>query len=113
VVSNYTELSDPQLFEQLEKANLAEKLEVQPEWAMLKEAANRISERAVMELAVKCKPSDLERVIQLQTIIKKYKYGLFDEIKILKMESEQLMTEAMDRGLIGGWLQNVKEKLGL
>ena len=113
MASNYRELTDPELYDQLEKANLAEKLEVQPEWAMLKEAANRIVERAVLELTVKCKASETERIIQLQTIIKKYKYGLFDEIKVLKMESEQLFTEAHDRGLVGGWLQDVKEKLGI
>ena len=110
MVTNFTDLSDKELFDNLEKANLADKLENQPEWKMLREAADRIVDRAVAELTLKVKPSETERIVQLQTIIKKYKYGLFDEIKILKMESEQLFTEASDRGLIGGFIQSVKEK---
>ena len=111
--SNFTDLTDRQLFDELEKAHLTERLETTPEWKMLKEAAGRIVERAVTEFAVKVKPDDVTRIIQLQTIIKKYKYGLFDEIRILKQESEQLFTEARDRGLIGAWLESVKEKIGI
>ena len=113
MATNFSDLSDSELYGELEKANLADKLENQPEWAMLKEAAQRIVDRAVSQFALKCEADDIRKIIMLQTIIKKYKFGLFDEIKILKMESNQLFEEAKDRGLVGDWLANVKEKLGL
>ncbi len=94
-------LDDKELYDQLEKAGLAEKLENNPEWKLLKEAANRIIDRAITEFALRTKPDDLKAIIILQTIIKKYKYGIFDEIKVLKDASNMLTEEARDRGLIG------------
>lgn len=95
-----SQLDDKELFDQLEKAGLAEKLEDSPEWKLLKEAANRIVERALTEFALRTKPDDQAAIITLQTIIKKYKFGLFDEIKVLKDASNMLYEEARQRGMI-------------
>jgi hypothetical protein len=107
--TNYSEFTDKELFDQLEKSGLAEKLMNQPEWKMLEEAGKRIVDRAVTELVLKVKAHEHERIIELQTIIRKYKYGLFDEVRVLKMESDQAFTEAEDRGLIGSFINKLKE----
>ncbi len=112
-MEDYSELTDREIYEKLEQASLADKLLNSPEWKIFQEASDRIVERAVEELATKVKADETTRIIELQTIIRKYKYGLFNEIKILKMESDQLFTEARERGVIGDWLQAVKEKIGL
>ena len=111
--TNYSDLGDKDLFELLEKAGLADKLINAPEWKMLDEARKRIVDRAVDELATKVKAHETERIIELQTIIRKYKYGLFDEVKLLKLESDAAFTEAEDRGIIGGWLEDVRKRVGL
>ena len=111
-----TELSnidDKELYDLIEKASLAEKLENDPAWKMLREAANRIVDRATTEFALRTNPNDTEAIINLQVIIKKYKYGLFDEVSILKAESDQAFSEAQDRGVIGDFFASVKAKVGL
>jgi hypothetical protein len=100
-------LDDKELYDQLEKAGLAEKLESQPEWALIKEAANRIVDRAITEFALRTKPDDMKAIIMLQVIIKKYKFGVFDEIKVLKEASEMLSEEAKSRGIFGDFFANL------
>jgi len=99
-------VEDKELFDRLEKVGLAEKLEASPEWALVKEAANRIVEKAVMEF-ITSDPSDMVRMAQLQIIIKKYKFNLFREINSLKQESTLLYEEAADRGIKVGDKNNL------
>lgn len=108
-----TNIDDKELYDLIEKSNLAEKLESDPAWKMLREAGDRIVERAVTEFALKTNPNDTERIIELQVIIKKYKYGLFDEIRILKQESDVAFHELRDRGMFGEFFDSVKSKVGL
>ena len=111
--TEYLELSDRELFEELQKADLADKLETSPEWRMLKEAANRIIDRAVLEFACKVKANDLPKIIELQTVIRKYRFGLINEVDILKQESKYIYQSARDRGLIGILWDDVKGRVGL
>lgn len=109
--NNYSEYSDKELFESLSKAGLSDKLENSPEWKMLREAADRIVNRAVNEFALKAKADDLTRITELQAIIRKYKYGLFDEVQLLKVESEFIYQEAKERGIIGNSISKLMEKI--
>ena len=106
-----SEINDKELYDLVEKANLAEKLMADPTWGLLKEASNRIVERAVSEFALKANPDDLVEIIKLQTIIRMYKFGFLKEVEILKQESEFAFQEAKERGVIGNFLSNVKERI--
>ena len=108
-----TNIDDKALYDLIEKSNLAEKLETDPAWKMLREAGDRIVERAVNEFATKTNPNDTERIVELQVIIKKYKYGLFDEIRILKQESDTAFRELQERGTFGDFIDSVRSKVGL
>lgn len=107
--NEYSTLDDKELFEQLNKAGLIDKLATSPEWKMLTEAANRIVDRAIKEFACNVKATDTLRIIELQTIIRKYRYGLIEEVNILKNESEFIYQTAKDRGLIGDILDKTKD----
>jgi hypothetical protein len=108
-----THIDDKALYDLIEKTNLADKLESDPAWMMLREAGDRIVERAVTEFALRTNPNDIDRIIELQVIIKKYKYGLFDEIRILKQESDTAFSELQERGTFGEFMDSVKSKVGL
>lgn len=82
-----------------------------PAWKMLQEAGKRIVDRAIDEFAMKVKAGDTTRIIELQTIIRKYKYGLFDEVRMLKMESDQAYAEAKERGVLNSWWESFKSNL--
>lgn len=69
--------------ETLRKIDLTTTLVTSNEWRIVKDAAERIVERAVYKFATATKADDLVGIIELQTIIKKYKYGLFSEIEQL------------------------------
>ena len=112
-MGDYSSLPDKELFDLVEKANLAERLENDPAWKMLKEAADRIVDRAITEFALRTNPNDTERIIELQVIIKKYKYGLFDEVRVLKNDAANAFEEAKDRGAIGDFFASVKAKIGV
>ena len=105
------ELDDKELYDRLHKAGLVEKLETDEHWKMLNEARRRIIDRAVNEFAFKTKTDDILKVTELQVILRKYLRGLFDEVESLKRESTMLYEEAKQRGLVGDFYQNVKERL--
>jgi hypothetical protein len=90
-------MDDKDLFDKLEKAGLAEKLENSPEWRLLKEASTRIVEKAVAKLVLSTKATDLLAIVELQTVIRKYKYGLFEEISMLKEEAKMYEAEILER----------------
>lgn len=98
---DYRDLSDKDLFDLFAKADVAEKLMNQEEWKILKEASERIAERAIKRLATITKADNIVEIIELQTIIKKYRYGLFSEVEQLKTEAEfiesQVVEEIEDR----------------
>ncbi len=108
---DYSILDNKELYDQLSRAGLIEKLATSPEWKLLQEAANRIVDRAIKEFACNVKATDTVRLIELQTIIRKYKYGLIDEVNILKNESEFIYQTAKDRGLIGEVWDKIKDKI--
>lgn len=93
-------LDDKEIFDKLKKAELAERLLASPEWKLLKEAALRIVDRAISKFALSTKADDLVAIIELQIIIRKYKFGLFEEIDLLAQEGIVAFEEAKDRQLI-------------
>jgi len=96
----YKSLDDKALFDQLNKAGLAEKLKSDPDWELFKEGAKRVIDMAVDEFAVRTDPKDLAKIIQLQVIIKKYKFKLFSEIEQIASEGELAFEEAKHRGIL-------------
>lgn len=99
---NYSVLDDKELLEKIEQAGLAERLVNDPAWGLLQEASKRIIDRAITKFALSTKADDLVSIIELQTIIRKYKLGLFSEIEILRHEGEEAFEEAKNRGSIPG-----------
>ena len=96
------DIDDKELVDRVNKAVLAERLETQEEWGLLKEAAIRIVDRAVDQLAgMKLSPDTIYEAMELQIIIRKYKHGLFREVEILAQEGEILFKEANDRDILG------------
>ena len=89
------QLSDKELWDKLNQAELAEKILNDPAWALLKEAGNRIVDRALQKFSMAMKADDLVGIIETQLIIKKYKYGLLDELEQLKVEAEYIEEEIL------------------
>jgi len=103
------QMEDKALFDALHKAGLVEKLTSSEEWKMLKEAGDRIVARAVNEFMV-TPASDTLKIMELQVILRKYKKGIFQEVEMLKNESDRIYEEAKDRGMIGDLYETVKER---
>ncbi len=97
---NYEGYSDIEIYELLEKANLAEMIAEQPEWKLLRTASERIIERAIEQFAKHTDPENLVEIIKLQVTIKKYKYGLFEEVEFLRQDAELAFEEAKARDII-------------
>lgn len=97
---DYKDLDDKALFDCLQRATLAEKLKTSPEWKLLQEAADRIVERTLKRFALSMKADDIVGVIETQLLLKKYRYGLFDELNQLVSEGENVFEEAVARGVI-------------
>ena len=95
----FDDLADKDIFDKLERARLADNLVSSSEWKLLKVAADRIVERAVRTFCM-TPVSNIEAIIELQQVIKKYKYGLFAEIEMLRSEGDYVFDEARYRGLI-------------
>lgn len=95
-MDEYEDLDDITLLRRLETAAIAERLKATDEWKLVQEARKRIVERAVNEFAIKTKADNTVRIIELQTVIRKYKYGLFKEIELLADEG-RFLYEAVKR----------------
>ena len=97
---SYDGYSDLEIYELLEKANLADMIAEQPEWKLIRVAAERIVDRSIDKLVNETKPDDIVGIIEAQTTIRKYKYGLFEEVEILRGDAEAAFEEAKARGVV-------------
>ena len=99
----YREIEDTELFKRLYDADLASKLQGSEDWKLLREACDRIVERTIKKFALDTKVgvASMEDILELQLIIRKYKYGLFDELEMLANEQDFLRSEANERGILG------------
>lgn len=93
-------LDDKALFDCLHRAELAERLKTSPEWKLLQEAADRIIDRTLKRFALSMKADDIVGIIETQLLLRKYRYGLFDELNQLVAEGESVFEEAVARGII-------------
>ena len=93
----YEELEEKDLYDIIEDANEAMKLLNGPNGNVIKNASNRIVERAIFKFAKQTDPKDIAAVIELQLIIRKYKYGLFEEVQQLAQEGEEAQKELDNR----------------
>lgn len=92
-------LDDKELFDRLEKSGLAEKLDNDPAWKLIKEAGDRIVAAAADEFANNVKADDVVRIIELQVIMKKFKW-IFSEIDMMIQEGHLVFEECKERGLV-------------
>lgn len=97
---DYSGYTDKDIYDLFHKAELADRLANDSNWDLLKEAAERIVERTVDDLANNIKADNIIAVMEAQMIIRKYKYGLFNEVEILKEEVEFAFSEVKERGLL-------------
>lgn len=97
----FENLSDKELYDKIHQAGLAERLVNSEEWQLVQKAADRIVERAVRTL-VNTPATNLAAVIELQQVIKKYKYGLFAEVEMLRKEGELVFDELQERDALTG-----------
>jgi len=93
----FEELDEKDLYDIVEDANEAMKLLNGPNGKVIKNASDRIVERAIYKFAKQTDPKDLAKVIELQLIIRKYKYGLFEEVQKLHQEGEEAQKEIDNR----------------
>ena len=101
VDNEFNTLDDKALFDKLQQAELANRLLNSPEWGLVKEAAERIIDRALAKFALNMKADDLLGIMETQMLLRKYKYGLFSEVEQLAQEGELYYLELKGRDLIG------------
>ena len=96
---DYARMTDEELEQMAELVDFADRFLLSPQGALVQKAADRIVERAVAEFALA--PSDLlkdtEKLMELKVIIKKYKFGLFEEIKQISREGFLVYQELKNR----------------
>ena len=96
---SYQNMTDEELYEALKKADLADKFLESPQGHLLQEAANRIVEKAVVEFAI-CPLEEFkkfENQMAWRLIIRKYKFGLFEEIKQISRDGFLVWQELKNR----------------
>ena len=96
---DYRDLDDKELLQKMDKSALADKLKNDEAFQLLREAGNRIAERAIAEFVFKVPLDDLQGLASLKAIIRKYKYELFAEIEAIAMEGDILFEEVKGRDL--------------
>ena len=96
---NYRDLDDKELLQKMDKSALADKLKNDEAFQLLREAGNRIAERAIADFVFKVPLDDLQGLASLKAIIRKYKYELFAEIEAIAMEGDILFEEIKGRDL--------------
>ena len=96
---DFSNLDDKELVQKMDKAGLADKLKNDEAFQLLKEAGNRIAERAISDFVFKVPLDEIQAIATLKAIIRKYKYELFTEIGTLAVEGDILFEEIKDRGL--------------
>ena len=101
MADNLHDLPDKEIYDRLEKAALADRFLNSQEGKLIKEAADRIVERAVTKFALGGPKlaKDPVAIMELQMVIKKYKFGLFSEMDMLRKEGEYIFQEAKIRKL--------------
>lgn len=96
---DYRDLDDKELLQKMDKSALADKLKNDEAFQLLREAGNRIAERAIADFVFKVPLDDLQGLASLKAIIRKYKYELFAEIEAIAMEGDILFEEIKGRDL--------------
>lgn len=94
----YSEVDDSVLFEKIQKADFAERIKTQDEWKLFDEMCKRVIDNAVDEFAIKTDPTDIAKIVKLQTIIKLYKHMFLNELNQLITEGRLVFDEIKDRG---------------
>jgi len=91
------EMTDDELYEALKQADLSDRFLESPQGKLIKVAASRIVDRAVDKFALTDANKNVEELIELKIIIRKYKYGLFEEIEMLREDGYLAWQELKNR----------------
>lgn len=110
VSRNLDNMTDKELYDKIHQAGLAERLANSEEWQLVQKAADRIVERAVRTL-VNTPATNMAAVIELQQVIKKYKFGLFAEIEMLRKEGELIFDELKEREALPDFTSDIGESV--
>ena len=94
---NYSELTDEELYKIMDESDLAGSFLKTPMGLVLQEAAKRIVDQAVFKIAMVIDPKDVSAIWEQKLIIRKYKYGLFEEINQLSREGVVAYSELTAR----------------
>ena len=90
---DYSRLDDKHLFEEMEKAALAERLTTSPEWQLLDEVRKRAIDRWIDYFIFKMDSNDVADIEKVRSMISIWKYDLFKSLDILKQEGEIAFQE--------------------
>lgn len=97
---DFSDLDDKELVKKMDRSGLAEKLKGDEAFQLLREAGNRIAERAISDFVFKVPLDDIQAIATVKAIIRKYKYELFAEIETMATEGDILFEEIKDRNLL-------------
>jgi len=97
----YSGLNDKELYERIEKAGLVAEFVHSDHGKLIQEAANRIVDRTIAEFALRTKVDDTAKIAELKATIRKWRFELFSEFKLLIDEggfaADQFKTRPIDR----------------
>lgn len=89
------------LNQRVDKAELVHRLKTDKSWKLFEEVADKIANDAIRELVVNTKADDMVKIINLQTIVRKYKYALFGEIDQLVNEGRAAYETLKEDSMLG------------
>ena len=90
---DYSRLDDKHLFDEMEKAALAERLTTSPEWQLLDEVRKRAIDRWIDYFIFKMDSNNVADIEKVRSMISIWKYDLFKSLDILKQEGEMAFQE--------------------
>jgi len=96
----YSHLDDKELFDRLRKAELSEAIKTDEKWQLFGEMRKRTIDNVIDEFALRTEPDDTVKIIQLQTILKLYKFKFDDALQENIISGEYAFNEIKERDAI-------------
>lgn len=103
---DYNEFTDKELFEKLGASITTEQFLDSEMGKLFIRGSEKIVDRALLKLCTKpVKDLTWNEVIEVIVIIRKYKFGLFDEIRQIAQEGEFVFDELKERDALNGFAE--------
>jgi hypothetical protein len=100
-VIDFSNITDRELLDKLDKAAIAERLAESVEWSLVREASKRVTEKAQMELLEVDPMENPGRVQELQILVKVLRNLIPGIVNGLQQEGRLAFFEARERELDG------------